>query len=105
MITHPSSPRDSAYWHAAAQRIKAWGRELGFQAVGIADTELTQAESHLQRWLGAGYHGAMAYMERHGTRRSRPAELLPGTLRVISVRMDYLPPGGADPWQMLLLPQ
>ena len=74
-----------------AARIKRWGRELGFSALGIADTGLHEAEQHLQRWLARGYHGEMAYMARHGSKRTRPEELLPGTLRVISVRMDYLP--------------
>lgn len=73
-----------------ATRIKKWGVELGFQQLGIADTELKSHEKLLLKWLGKGYHGSMEYMERHGTRRSRPAELLPGTLRVISARMDYL---------------
>jgi epoxyqueuosine reductase len=74
-----------------AHRVRRWGRELGFQQVGIADTELTQAEARLAGWLARGWHGEMAYMARHGTKRSRPAELTPSTLRVISVRMDYLP--------------
>ena len=76
--------------------IKRWARELGFQQAGIATIELDEDERHLLNWLAAGHHGAMDYMERHGTRRSRPAELLPGTVRVISVRMDYWPPQGAD---------
>jgi epoxyqueuosine reductase len=71
-------------------RIKTWGRELGFQKVGICDTELTEHEGYLERWLRKGRHGTMTYMERHGSRRSRPAELVPGTVRVISARMDYL---------------
>ena len=73
-----------------ASRIKAWGVELGFQQLGITDTELSSHEKLLQNWLQKGYHGSMGYMERHGTRRSRPAELVPGTVRVISARMDYL---------------
>jgi epoxyqueuosine reductase len=76
---------------ALATRIKQWGRELGFQAVGIADTELGDAENRLGAWLGRGWHGEMDYMARHGTLRARPAELVPGTVRVISCRMDYLP--------------
>ncbi|BFT31769.1 tRNA epoxyqueuosine(34) reductase QueG [Alteromonas sp. D210916BOD_24] len=72
--------------------IKAWGRALGFQQVGISDIDLHQHEAHLQAWLGAGYHGDMAFMESHGMKRARPEELVPGTLRVISVRMNYLPP-------------
>jgi epoxyqueuosine reductase len=78
---------------ALAARIKQWGRELGFQAVGIADTDLAAAENRLGEWLGRGWHGEMDYMARHGTLRARPAELVPGTVRVISCRMDYLPPG------------
>ncbi len=74
-----------------AQQIRVWGHELGFQQVGFTDTELTQAERHLQHWLASGFHGDMAYMQRHGLKRSRPALLHPGTITVISVRMDYLP--------------
>ena len=74
-----------------AQQIKQWGQELGFQQVGITDTDLSQAESHLDNWLINNFHGAMEYMQRHGHKRSRPALLHPGTRRVISVRMDYLP--------------
>ena len=74
-----------------AHQIKRWGAELGFQQVGITGTDLDADEAHLLRWLAAGRHGDMDYMARHGTRRSRPAELVPGTLRVISVRMDYWP--------------
>ena len=76
---------------ALAQTLKDWGRELGFQQVGIAGVELGEHEAHLERWLAAGHHGEMDYMAAHGSKRSRPAELVPGTLRVISLRMDYLP--------------
>jgi len=72
------------------RRIKCWGRELGLQQLGIADTELSVHEQRLERWLDNGHHGDMEYMARHGRRRSRPAELVPGTVRVISARMDYL---------------
>ncbi|BCO20764.1 epoxyqueuosine reductase [Alteromonas sp. KC3] len=72
--------------------IKAWGVALGFQQVGISDIDLHQHEAHLQAWLDAGYHGDMTFMESHGMKRARPDELVPGTLRVISVRMNYLPP-------------
>ena len=65
--------------------------ELGFQQVGIADCDLGPAEERLAEWLARGWHGDMDYMAAHGTRRSRPAELVPGTLRVIAVRMNYLP--------------
>ncbi|QLF92885.1 tRNA epoxyqueuosine(34) reductase QueG [Pseudomonas sp. ABC1] len=76
---------------ALARSIKDWGRELGFQQVGISGLDLAEHEAHLQRWLEAGYHGEMDYMAAHGSKRSRPDELVPGTLRVISLRMDYLP--------------
>jgi epoxyqueuosine reductase len=75
-----------------AENIKAWGKVLGFQQVGICDVDLQQHESHLQSWLEKGYAGEMNYMLEHGMKRARPAELMPGTMRVISVRMDYLPP-------------
>ncbi len=83
-----------------ATAIKAWGRELGFGAVGIADCDLAVAEKHLAEWLAKGFHGEMDYMARHGTRRSRPAELVPGTLRVISVRLDYQT-AGAEAWGVI----
>lgn len=70
--------------------IKQWGQELGFQQVGITDTDLSQYEQRFVDWLARGLHGAMDYMEKHGSKRSRPAELIPGTVRIISVRMDYL---------------
>ncbi|MCE9685574.1 tRNA epoxyqueuosine(34) reductase QueG [Shewanella sp. AS16] len=75
-----------------ALQIKEWGKALGFAQVGICDTDLTSQEPKLQAWLDAGYHGEMGYMANHGMMRARPQELHPGTLRVISVRMDYLPP-------------
>ncbi|MFH0255936.1 tRNA epoxyqueuosine(34) reductase QueG [Vibrio rumoiensis] len=75
-----------------ANKIKQWGQELGFQKVGITDVDLSEHEVQLQRWLDAGYHGSMDWMARHGMMRARPQELHPGTIRVISVRMDYLPP-------------
>lgn len=74
-----------------AASIKLWGRELGFQQVGITSVDLGEHEAHLQRWLDAGYQGEMDYMASHGSKRSHPDELVPGTLRVISLRMDYLP--------------
>jgi epoxyqueuosine reductase len=72
-----------------ALQIKQWGQELGFQQVGITDTDLSDAEVHLQNWLANNFHGEMDYMQRHGLKRSRPALLHEGTVRVISVRMDY----------------
>jgi len=86
----PTETRQIDY-AALTREIKSWGRELGFQQVGIADTGLAEHEARLNAWLAANRHGEMEYMERHGTRRSRPAELVPGTLRVISARMGYLP--------------
>ncbi|NEV60924.1 tRNA epoxyqueuosine(34) reductase QueG [Thiorhodococcus minor] len=74
-----------------AERIKTWGEALGFQQLGIADTRLERAEARLLQWLDDGWHGSMDYMARHGTKRSRPEALIPGTLTVISARMDYLP--------------
>jgi epoxyqueuosine reductase len=82
-----------------AQDIKRWGAELGFQQVGIAGCDLGAAETRLLDWLGKGYHGDMEYMARHGMKRSRPAELVPGTLRVIAARMNYLPPAARDAWE------
>ena len=76
---------------ALVARIRQWGRELGFAAIGIADIHLPDAESGLRAWLDAGFHGEMDYMAKHGLRRCRPAELVPGTRRVISARMDYWP--------------
>ena len=83
-----------------ARTIKAWGRELGFQAVGIADIDLGAAEGRLAEWLAAGFHGEMNYMARHGLKRARPAELRPGTLRAISARMNYQPQA-AEAWQVI----
>ena len=88
--------------HAAlVARIRTWAHELGFQAIGISDTDLSAAESGLLKWLALGLHGEMDYMAKHGTKRSRPAELLPGTLRVISLRMNCVPLGARDSWQVL----
>ena len=76
---------------ALAVQIKRWGTELGFQQVGITGTELSQDEAWLLNWLDKGYQGEMGYMQRHEHKRSRPQELLPGTLRIISARLDYWP--------------
>ena len=78
------------------EKIERWARELGFQSLGVSSGELTQAESHLLEWLDRGYHGTMTYMSRHGSARTRPHELLPGTVRIISVRMDYRPEDVVD---------
>ena len=83
-------------WSALAHRIGQWASELGFAACGISDVELGHEEAHLLNWLAAGRHGAMDYMARHGTKRSRPGDLVPGTLSVISVRMNYWPAAARD---------
>jgi len=82
---------DEAALAALALRIKTWGRELGFGAVGISDTDLSAAEANLAAWLEEGCHGEMDYMAKHGMKRARPAELVAHTRRVISARMAYLP--------------
>ncbi|MBV6286408.1 tRNA epoxyqueuosine(34) reductase QueG [Pseudomonas aegrilactucae] len=89
---------------ALAHSIKEWGRELGFAHVGIAGVELGEHEQHLERWLAEGYHGEMEYMGAHGSKRSHPDELVPGTLRVVSLRMDYLP-GDTQMAQLLAQPE
>lgn len=83
-----------------ADNIRHWALELGFQDVGIADTDLTLASERLQTWLNAGHHADMDWMHQHGDKRTHPAQLEPGTLRVISARMDYLP-AGRDPQDVL----
>jgi epoxyqueuosine reductase len=92
-------------WETLSRRIKQWGSELGLDAVGITDTDLTQAEERLEAWLAAGRHGGMDYMARHGRKRSRPDQLLPGTLRVISARLDYLPEPRARSQALLQEPE
>src|SRR5438067_9171166 len=94
-----SHPIQAPDLHALAQAIKSWGAELGFADVRIADVDLAHAESGLQAWLDAGHHGEMDYMASHGMKRARPAELVPGTVRVISARMDYLPSDTPDDWR------
>jgi epoxyqueuosine reductase len=82
---------ESPDFQQLAEQIKSWGIALGFQQVGISDTDLSQAEQHLQTWLAQDRHGEMQYMVAHGLKRSRPALLQPDTRSIISVRMDYLP--------------
>ncbi|MBZ2207658.1 tRNA epoxyqueuosine(34) reductase QueG [Massilia soli] len=82
-----------------AHAIKQWGAELGFADVRIADVDLAHAEAGLQAWLDAGRHGEMDYMASHGMKRARPAELVPGTVRTICARMDYLPPSTPADWR------
>ncbi len=82
---------------ATRRAIETAARALGFDAIGIADVELGEDERHLEHWLARGWHGQMHYMARHGRRRSRPAELLPGTLRVISRAHELLGPARRVP--------
>jgi len=79
-----------------AVTIKQLGQELGFDKIGVAETTLTADEAHLDRWLAAGRHGTMDYMQRHGRKRTQPDALVPGTVRVISARMNYWPAGARD---------
>ncbi|MGB8856002.1 MAG: tRNA epoxyqueuosine(34) reductase QueG [Burkholderiales bacterium] len=95
----PSAPQTDLY--QLALDIKRWGHELGFQQTGITDTQLDAAEQGLQQWLSLGCHGDMDYMAKHGVKRTRPTELFPGTLRVISVRMNYSPPKVRDSWDVI----
>jgi epoxyqueuosine reductase len=81
---------------ALATDIKRWGEELGFQQIGITDTDVGEHAAHLRTWLQQRFHGEMHYMERHSALRREPAALLPGSVRVISARMDYLPPTQAN---------
>jgi epoxyqueuosine reductase len=81
--------------------MRLWAQSYGFQQLGVSDINLVNAEKKLSEWLAAGFHGDMDYMERHGSKRSRPEELVPGTVRVITVRMDYWPDSTAEPWGVL----
>ncbi len=104
-VAGPDRPQSGEVdWAALADRITGWGRDLGFGEVGISDTDLSTEEARLVAWLDAGRHGEMDYMARHGATRARPAALVPGTLRVISARMDYLPPGAHDAAAVLANP-
>ncbi len=95
-----STSLDNAYTQLAAD-IKHWGQALGFAEVGITDTDLQHAEVEHQHWIDKGFHGDMDYMAKHGTKRTRPAELVPNTIRVISARLDYKPPQAKDSWQVM----
>lgn len=79
-------------------QIQIWARELGLSQIGVAGIDLSSAEPGLQAWLDAGFHGSMGYMESHGMKRARPAELVPGTVSVITARMDYLPQDTPPDW-------
>lgn len=91
---------------ALVEEIRTTGHALGFGAIGITGIDLADDEARLQRWLALGRHGEMQWMQRHGTRRSRPAELIPGTVSVIAARMDYWPEDDPqDAWDVLENPQ
>ncbi|MES2354952.1 MAG: tRNA epoxyqueuosine(34) reductase QueG [Pseudomonadota bacterium] len=88
-----------------ARSIKTWGRELGFDDIGIAGTDLSQEEANFLAWLESGYHGEMDYMAKHGVKRTRPAELIPGTLRIITARLSYSQPKAKDSWSVINNPE
>ena len=87
--------------HALVAQIRELARDAGFQRMGISGIELGEDEAHLRSWLAEGLYGTMEWMARHGDRRARPAELVPGTLRVISVGLDYGPDDHEDSWRTL----
>ncbi len=99
--TAPTTALSLAALDALAMEVKAVARGLGFSDVGITGVALPEDETRLLAWLAAGHHGSLHYMERFGAQRARPAELKPGTLRVISVRLDYYPSTAADPGEVL----
>jgi len=100
-----TAPCDDRDWASLASNVQRWGRELGFDEIGIADTALAADEARLLQWLAAGRHGAMDYMARHGVTRARPAELVPGTVRIITARMNYLPPAARAAAKVLAEPR
>jgi epoxyqueuosine reductase len=99
-----SAPESDTALDALTTRIRAWAIELGFQSLGITGTDLSPHDAHLRAWLAHGHHGEMGYMQRHGSRRWDPQQLQPGTLRILSVRMDYLT-GDEDPLGVIEQPE
>ncbi len=97
-VTHPITHFNSSQ---LVSNIQAWARELGFSQIGVAGVDLSSSEAGLSAWLARGFHGDMGYMAAHGLKRARPAELVPGTVSVITVRMDYLPETTPDGWQAI----
>ena len=95
-VTNNSTQIDS---NLVVSQIQAFARELGFSQIGVASVDLSSAETGLLAWLQQGFHGDMAYMASHGLKRARPTELVPGTLSIITARMDYLPRATSDGWQ------
>lgn len=100
-MTRSDTPVARVDFNALRSCLNVWAEELGFQQLGICQPQLAEDQQRLDDWLNAGYHGDMAYMARHGRKRGRPAELVPGTVRVISVRMDYLAATGREPWSVI----
>ncbi len=92
---------DAVELDALWEQLQRWAQALGFSQIGVADVNLADAEPGLLAWLDAGFHGTMGYMAAHGLKRARPAELVPGTVRVITAKMDYLPRDGTDDWQAI----
>jgi epoxyqueuosine reductase len=92
---------NAADFNQLAHDIKQWGLALGFDQIGITDTNLQTEEAYHQAWIAKGFHGEMDYMAKHGVKRTRPAELVPNTMRVISARLDYLPPNALASEQVL----
>ena len=86
---------------AVLEQLRAWGSELGFSQIGVAGIDLSSVEPRLAAWLNNGFHGEMDYMAAHGMKRARPAELVAGTLSVITARLDYLPPTTSATWQAI----
>jgi epoxyqueuosine reductase len=84
---------------ALLANLREWAAAAGFSQIGVADVDLSHAEAGLLEWLNNGFHGSMAYMAAHGLKRARPAELVPGTVRVITARLDYLPRDTPGDWQ------
>ena len=92
---------DSEQQQTLLAQLREQAARLGFSQIGVADVDLSDAEGGLMQWLDNGFHGAMGYMALHGLKRARPAELVPGTVRVITARMDYLPRALPDGWQAI----
>ena len=102
MSPAPAAPQAELQDYVALRaEISGWARELGFAALGVSGIDLPEDAAHLADWLAQGQHGSMEYMSRHAALRSNPDALHPGTLRVISVRMDYWPESARDAWQVL----
>ena len=97
-VIDPRTQFNGSQW---VSKIQGWARELGFSQIGVAGVDLSSSEAGLSAWLARGFHGDMGYMAAHGLKRARPAELVPGTVSVITARMDYLPPATPDDWQAL----